>query len=782
MEQSVRGTLTRPSGRAIARVGSHGVSVAGRDKPVPFHETNAKREHATVAFVSWTGRRGWAGGAPGAQRQRSAGPAMGRYGRPCGELFAVLLVWLAAFPSLGASDPADPPLTANPNAAQTLDRARDFRDAGKIDDAIATYERSVDVDPHLVDAWLELILLLTEVSQHRRALEISERAARVLPDEPKILARLVFSLAASGDEAIRDGERAVEVAERLFEIESAYVTARLVAVSHAEAGNCEAALDWIERSVNLAEADWQHPWVPGPVGRTQVVQALTRHRDEIANSPICDISTPESAPDDHPGRAYALRHCQTCHLFVEPGMLPRQVWKDYVIPNMGAFLGMHNAGYDYDVFPGRSPTEREIIARANVYPNEAQVPNAEWDAIVAYFLDQAPARADPRKHEPEARIGLEEFRVVEFGPSRNTPATTLVHIDNGRLFVGDFERSGLTVFDGAGRVVQELTTPHAPIAMRRDDHELWVTDIGSVFPSDLPSGSLLVFRETDAGYGPSEARVNDLKRPTHTTYGDVNQDGVEDIVVSEFGHRVGRLAWYEGRPGGGYTPHVLLDEPGAITSYLRDLDGDGRKDIIAAFGQNREGIHVFYNLGDGAFRHSYALPLPPTYGTNFFALHDFNGDGFADILATNGDNGDYVSEFPKSHHGIRIYLNDGDNAFVERVFFPMYGASKALAVDFDRDGDLDIAGIAMFADFMRRPEAGFVYLENQGDLQFDAAHTPEAADGRWVAMDVGDMDGDGDVDIVLGSFIEGPGAVPNVLMQRWRDLQLPILYLENQLK
>ena len=728
-------------------MGSHGISVAGRDKPVP-------------------------------------------YGRPFGDakqLFAVLLVLLAAIPGLGATDLDDPPPTANPNAAQALERARDFRDAGKIDDAIATYERSVDVDSHLVDAWLELILLLTEVSQHRRALEISERAARVLPDEPKILARLVFSLAASGDEAIRDGERAVEVAERLFEIESAYVTARLVAVSHAEAGNCEAALDWIERSVDLAEANWQHPWVPGPVGRTQVVQALTRHRDEIANSPICDITshpapTPESAPDDHPGRAYALRHCQTCHLFVEPGMLPRQVWKDYVIPNMGAFLGMHNAGYDYDVFPGRSPTEREIIARANVYPNEAQVPNAEWDAIVAYFLDQAPATPVAREHEPEARIGLEEFRVVEFGPSRNTPATTLVHIDNGRLFVGDFERSGLTVFDGAGRVVQDLATPHAPVALRRRERELWVTDIGSVFPSDLPGGSLLVFREAATGYGPSETRLNDLKRPTHTTYGDVNQDGVEDLVVSEFGHRVGRLAWYEGRPGGGYTPHVLLDEPGAITSYLRDLDGDGRKDIAVAFGQNREGIHIFYNLGDGSFRHSYALPLPPTSGTNFFALHDFNGDGHADILATNGDNGDYVSEFPKSHHGIRIYLNDGDNAFVERVFFPMYGASKALAVDFDEDGDLDIAGIAMFADFMRRPEAGFVYLENQGDLQFDAAHTPEAADGRWVAMDVGDMDGDEDIDIVLGSFIEGPGAVPTVLMQRWRDLERPLLYLENQLK
>ncbi|MDE0039553.1 MAG: tetratricopeptide repeat protein [Gammaproteobacteria bacterium] len=444
---------------------------------------------------------------------------------------AVLLVWFASFAAttgLGASAATDDsPVRASPEGTDALSRARGFRNAGKIDDAIATYERSLDLDPSLVDAWLELILLLTEVSQHGRALEISERAARELPNEPRILARLVFSLATSPDEAIRDGERAVEVAERLFEVETAYVTARLVAVSHAEAGNCEEALDWMQRAINLARADWQHPWVPGPVGQTQVVQALNRHREDIANSPICDISTAEPMPEEHPGRAYALQHCQTCHLFVEPQMLPRQVWKDYVIPNMGAFLGMHNAGYDYDVFPGRSPTEREIIARANVYPDEAQVPESEWDALVAYFLNQAPARPAPRGHEPEARIGLDQFRVVESGPSRKTPATTLVQIDNGRLFVGDFERSGLTVFDGAGRIVGELTTPHAPIALRRRGRELWVTDIGSVFPSDMPSGSLLLFRETDGRYGPSEARLTNLRRPTHTTFGDVNQDGVD---------------------------------------------------------------------------------------------------------------------------------------------------------------------------------------------------------------------------------------------------------------
>ena len=704
---------------------------------------------------------------------------------------SVLLVSFATASGIGASDPVwaadNLPAGSDPESAvAALDRARTSREAGKIDEAIAAYERSVALDPAQVDAWLELILLLTEISRHAMALEMSELAVQKRPDEPKILARLVFSLAASPDEAIRDGDRAVEVAERLFEIQSAYVTARLVAISHAEAGDCENALHWMQRATDLAEMDWQHPWVPGPVRKAQVVEALQRHKDAIANSPICvgrtDVARSASAEDHHPGHEYALRYCVSCHLFVEPEMLPKQVWEDYVIPNMGAFMGMHNAGYDYDVFPGKSATEREIIAAANVYPSEAQVPKAHWDALVAYFLERAPESPAAREYEPEVEIGLDQFRVVEFGTSRKTPMTTLVHIENGRLYVGDFERSSLTVFDGTGRVIEELTTPHAPIALRTRGRELWVTDIGSVFPSDLPAGNLLVFRQEGTAYGAYETRITNLQRPTHTTYGDVNRDGIEDVVVSEFGHRAGRLMWYEGRKDGGYAPHVLLSEPGTITSYLHDFDGDGWEDIAVVIGQDREGIHIFYNLGDGSFRHSHALQLPPTYGSNFFALHDFDGDGHADILATNGDNGDYVSAFPKSHHGVRIYINDGTNVFVERYFFPLYGASKALAVDFDGDGDLDIAAIAMFADFMRHPEAGFVYLENLGDLQFDAAHIPEAADGRWVAMDAGDVDGDDDIDIVLGSMIEGPGAVPSVLMERWRDLQRPLLYLENQMK
>jgi hypothetical protein len=112
------------------------------------------------------------------------------------------------------------------------------------------------------------------------------------------------------------------------------------------------------------------------------------------------------------------------------------------------------------------------------------------------------------------------------------------------------------------------------------------------------------------------------------------------------------------------------------------------------------------------------------------------------------------------------------------MFYPMHGASKAMAYDFDNDGDLDIAAVSFFPDFINTPDESFIYLENVNQ-QFKPNKLRESISGRWLIMELADLEDDGDMDIFLGA-LDFNNNVPPTLLKMWEEDRQAVLILKNK--
>jgi hypothetical protein len=105
------------------------------------------------------------------------------------------------------------------------------------------------------------------------------------------------------------------------------------------------------------------------------------------------------------------------------------------------------------------------------------------------------------------------------------------------------------------------------------------------------------------------------------------------------------------------------------------------------------GYRLFINNKKGGFTSKELLRFPPVYGSTSFQLTDIDHDGKPDLIYTCGYNF-HDSSILKPYHGLYIYKNTGDFNFKQTWFYPINGCTKAIATDFDKDGDIDIATIA----------------------------------------------------------------------------------------
>ncbi|MBV6642352.1 MAG: VCBS repeat-containing protein [Cyclobacteriaceae bacterium] len=487
------------------------------------------------------------------------------------------------------------------------------------------------------------------------------------------------------------------------------------------------------------------------------------------------------------GDVLAIQHCSSCHALVPPSMLPRSIWQDDVLPSMGYRLGMYRGDHQPDSLFDEG-IGGEIARKAEVYPEQPQISEEDWQKIKAYYLDNAPEEIAPPKREKKIAIGLKHFNVKASEFTHRPPLTSMIKIlDNNRGFaIGDGKRdfSNLTFLNTETDQDFNTRLKTSPIHFYEKGDTVYLTTVGqSLYPHDAPDGNILKLYRKAAGepFRSAKELISGLQRPVHVSYGDLDNDGQEDLVVCEYGNLTGMLSWFRNQ-GGRYQKKVLRNKPGAIKTELVDFDKDGSMDILTLMAQGDEGLFWYRNSGKGSFEEVRLLSFLPLNGSQYFELHDFDGDGDLDILYVCGDNADQTPIL-KDYHGIYIYLNDGSHQFEQKYFYPLNGAYKAMARDYDLDGDLDIAAISFFPDYARHPEESFVYLENKGLFEYDDYSFENASQGRWIVMDAADMDADGDIDIALGSFVAFIAAGDTTgLGQRWIRQGPSMVVLENTVR
>lgn len=240
---------------------------------------------------------------------------------------------------------------------------------------------------------------------------------------------------------------------------------------------------------------------------------------------------------------------------------------------------------------------------------------------------------------------------------------------------------------------------------------------------------------------------------------DLNGDNIDDIIIAGAKDQLTKV--YLGASNGAYRE---IDEP-AFSRFIPfedtaleifDADGDGDNDLYIGSGGNEyaQGAvelmdRLYLNNGTGQFAMaSRALPMT---GLNTATVNaqDIDGDGDLDLFVG-------IRSIPQEYGQIPpafLLINDGNGKFTDQSarispdFAQMGMVSEARWTDLNGD---KINDLVIIGDWMS-PKS---YINENGILKRNDNDGLQNHNGFWSALEVSDIDNDGDIDLILGNMGE----------------------------
>ena len=234
--------------------------------------------------------------------------------------------------------------------------------------------------------------------------------------------------------------------------------------------------------------------------------------------------------------------------------------------------------------------------------------------------------------------------------------------------------------------------------------------------------------------------------------GDINNDGNEDFYIAGSRGFSGRLFISNQNQ---YTIQKLPIDINKKENHpvFFDIDMDGDLDLYIGCGSIEYSINdtllsdILFINDNGTFK-DYSHLLPKDYTiTKTVKVADYNNDGDLDIFVGKGHK---FNSYPLSETSY-LLINESKKDVVklrkDSNFFNNINmlVSDALWTDTDNDTDLDLMVVGDYTGI-------FIFENKDGKLILDKNNKLNEHKGFWNSIHGADLDGDGDIDYILGNI------------------------------